>query len=190
MSPAAGPGPEVLLVAGRSGAGKSSVAHELSARWARAGLAHCLVDGDNLDAAYPKPPGDPHGTALTEANLRALWATYAAAGYRRVVYVNTVAVLERDLVERALGGRPRVAGVLLTASQVSVRERLARREAGSGLAEHLERSAAAAELLDRAAGPWVTRVPTDGRSVGEVAAAVAAASGWERGAGQDGPPGR
>jgi len=171
--------PEVLLVAGRSGAGKSSVAFELSARWQRSGLAHCLVDGDNLSAAYPKPASDPHGTALTEANLRALWGGYAAAGYRRVVYVNTVSVLERELVTRALGGRARVSGVLLTASVRTIRDRLGAREIGSALREHLDRSAAAAELLDRAAGPWVTRVGTDGRTVEQVAADVAAASGWE-----------
>ncbi|HYQ77424.1 adenylyl-sulfate kinase [Cellulomonas sp.] len=171
--------PEVLLVAGRSGSGKSSVAFELSARWQRSGLAHCLVDGDNLDAAYPKPPSDPRGTALTEANLRAVWGVYAAAGYRRVVYVNTVSVLERELVTRALGGRARVSGVLLTASAPTIRERLGAREVGSELRAHLDRSAAAAELLDRAAGPWVTRVATDGRTVADLAATVAAASGWE-----------
>lgn len=171
--------PEVLLVAGRSGSGKSSVAFELSARWQASGLAHCLVDGDNLSAAHPKPPSDPHGTALTEANLRAVWATYAAAGYRRLVYVNTVSVLERELVTRALGGRARVSGVLLTASARTIRTRLGAREIGSALREHLDRSAAAAERLDRAAGPWVTRVATDGRTVEELAAAIAAASGWE-----------
>lgn len=171
--------PEVLLVAGRSGSGKSSVAFEVSARWARAGLAHVLVDGDNLGAAYPKPPGDPHGTALTEANLRAVWATYAAAGYHRVVYVNTVSVLEREMVTRALGGRARVGGVLLTASARTIHDRLGAREIGAELRAHLDRSAAAAELLDRAAGPWVTRVPTDGRTVEDLAAVVAAASGWE-----------
>jgi len=171
--------PEVLLVAGRSGSGKSSVASELSERWQRSGLAHCLVDGDNLGAAYPKPTSDPHGTALTEANLRAVWRTYAAAGYRRLVYVNTVSVLERELVTRALGGRARVSGVLLTASARTIHDRLGAREIGTALRAHLDRSAAAAELLDRAAGPWVTRVGTDGRSVEQVAAEVAAASGWE-----------
>lgn len=169
----------MLLVAGRSGAGKSSVAFELSAQWARAGLAHCLVDGDNLCEAHPKPPSDPHGSALTEANLRAVWANYAAAGYRRLIYVNTVSVLERELVTRALGGRASVTGVLLTASARTVRDRLGPREIGSALREHLDRSASAAELLDRAAGPWVTRVPTDGRPVGDLARSVAAASGWE-----------
>jgi gluconate kinase len=171
--------PEVLLVAGRSGSGKSSVAFELSARWQVSGVAHCLVDGDNLSAAYPKPVADPQGTALTEANLRAVWGVYAAAGYRRLVYVNTVSVLERELVTRALGGRARVSGVLLTASARTIRERLGAREIGSALREHLDRSAAAAELLDRAAGPWVTRIGTDGRAVADLAGAVAAASGWE-----------
>lgn len=173
------PEPEVLLIAGRSGSGKSAVAFELSARWARAGLAHCLVDGDNLSAAYPKPARDPQGTGLTEANLRAVWATYAAAGYRRLVYVNTVSVLERELVVRALGGRARVTGALLTASARTIHDRLGAREIGTELRAHLDRSAAAAEMLDRAAGAWVARVPTDGRDVEVVARDVAAASGWE-----------
>lgn len=171
-------GVEVLLIGGRSGVGKSSVASEVSALWQRTGVAHCLVDGDNLDAAYPKPPDDPAGTRLTEANLRALWGTYAAAGYRRVVYVNTVSVLEGAMITRALGGAERVVGALLTASDATVRARLGLRETGSGLAEHLERSAAAATLLDARSPGWVNRVPTDGRTVVEIAEDLAALTGW------------
>jgi len=59
-----------------------------------------------------------------------------------------------------------------------VRERLGRREVGSGLEDHLRRSARAAAALDADAPAWVVRVPTDDRSVAEVAARVVAASGW------------
>ena len=46
---------EVLLLAGRSGSGKTSVSFEVSDQLQKADVAHCLVDGDNLDTAYPKP---------------------------------------------------------------------------------------------------------------------------------------
>jgi molybdopterin-guanine dinucleotide biosynthesis protein len=83
---------EVLLIAGRSGSGKTSVSYEVSDQLHAAGVAHCLVDGDNLDTAYPKPAGDAHGIGLTEANLTALWHNYSAIGQRHLVYVNTVSV--------------------------------------------------------------------------------------------------
>ncbi len=43
-------------------------AFEVSELLQVAGVAHCLIDGDNLDAAYPKAPEDPHGTTVTETN--------------------------------------------------------------------------------------------------------------------------
>lgn len=52
---------EVLLIGGRSGVGKTSVAFEVSELLQGADVAHCLIDGDNLDAAYPTTPDDPHG---------------------------------------------------------------------------------------------------------------------------------
>jgi gluconate kinase len=168
---------EVLLLGGRSGVGKTSVGYEVSELLQAAGVAHCLVDGDNLDAAHPRPPDDPHGTALTEANLRALWANYAAIGHTRVVYVNTVSVLEAAMVLRAVGGGT-AARVLLTAGDAVVAERLAAREVGSALERHLRRSAQAAEHLEAQAGPDVVRVATDGRTVTEVAAEVLRVAGW------------
>ena len=168
----------MLLIGGRSGAGKTSVGHEVSELLQTAGVWHCVVDGDNLDAAYPRPAADPHGTALTEANLAALWATYAAAGHHRLVYVNTACVLEAPVVVRAVGGRARVVGVLLGAGDDVVGRRLAGREVGSALEHHLRRSAVMAARLEAEAGPWVVRVATDGRTVGQVAAEVVAATGW------------
>ncbi len=167
--------PQVLLIGGRSGVGKTTVAYELSEQWQRAGVAHCLVDGDNLSAAYPKPADDPDGSALTEANLRAVWANHAAAGHRRLVYVNTVSVLEPSMVVRAVGGAAHVHGVLLTATDATARARLARREVGSALDLHVRRSATMAAVLDERAGDWVLRVPTDGRPVADLAAAISRA---------------
>jgi 2-phosphoglycerate kinase len=46
---------EVLLIGGRSGVGKSIVGNELHAQPSTACIRHCLIEGDNLDMAYPAP---------------------------------------------------------------------------------------------------------------------------------------
>lgn len=168
---------QVLLIGGRSGVGKTSVAAEVSQLLQAAGVAHCLIDGDNLDAAHPKAPDDPHGTALTEANLRALWTNYAAIGHTRAIYVNTVSVVEASMVLRAVGGGTAVA-VLLTATDATAAARLAGREIGSALEEHVHRSAVMAGHLEAEAGAEVVRVPTDGRSVTAVAEEALRRCGW------------
>jgi hypothetical protein len=172
-------GVELLLIGGRSGVGKSSVAFEVSAQLAAAGVAHCLVDGDNLCHALPKPDTDPHGTALTQANLRAVWTNYAAAGYRRVVYVNTVSVLDEEIswIADAVGAE-RVTAVLLNAADPTIDDRLGARERGSELEVHLARSAAAARRLDDLVGDNVHLFGTDDRSIADIARAVVDLTGW------------
>lgn len=167
-----------LIIGGRSGVGKTTVAWEVSAQLQRREVAHCFIEGDFLDQAFPAPPGDPGRTELTRRNLRSLWANYTDLGYRRLIYTNSYSVLEIDMIVDAMGGAVEVAAVLLTASESTARERLGEREIGSQLAAHLARSARLAEKLAAAAPPWVVRVPTDGRTVVRVAEDVLAATGW------------
>lgn len=171
---------EALLIGGRSGVGKTTVGAEVSAQLRHADVAHCLVEGDNLDQAFPAPPDDPARTKLTEANLAALWRNYAALGYRRLIYTNTVSVLEPDLIARAMGGTPRLVSVLLTAEDATARHRLGTREIGSQLDAHVRRGAAMAVHLETATPQEAVRVPTDGRSVQEIAREIVAATGWSR----------
>ena len=178
---------EVLLIGGRSGVGKSTIAWEVSAQLQARLVAHCCIEGDFLDQAYPPPPGDPTRTKLTEDNLAALWRNYAALGYQRLVYTNTVSVLESDLIVRAMRGAPRITAVLLTASDEMARERLARREIGSQLDVHLGRSATMARRLNETAPSWVVRVPTDGRDVVSIACDVIEVTHWQPG--ENRPPG-
>src|SRR5665647_3816021 len=167
---------EVLLIAGRSGSGKTSVSFELSDQLQKADVAHRLVDGDNLDTAYPKPAG-PQGIGLTEANLTALWRNYIAVGQHRLIYVNTVSVLEYEMIIRSLGGPARTIGVILTATDATVLARLTGREVGGALERHLPVSYT--HLRAHETDSYlVCRLSTDGRTVADVAKNVVEATGW------------
>jgi hypothetical protein len=170
---------ELLLIGGGAGVGKSSVGWEVSQVLRVRETAHCYVEGDFLDQVHPAPADDPHRTAITERNLAAIWSNYAALGQRRLVYTNTVSVLEEPMIRRAMGEGPiRSTRVLLTAEEATVRERLARREIGSQLTPHIERSLAMARLLADEAPPHTVRIPTDDRTVEEIAHEVVRAAGW------------
>lgn len=170
---------ELLLIGGGAGVGKTTVAWEVSAVLQRRGTAHCLIEGDYMDQIHPAPDGDPHRTGITERNVAAVWANYAALGRRRLIYTNTVSILEEPMITRAMGGeRTRTALVLLTAEEATVKERLAGREIGSQLAAHIDRSLRMARHLDREAPAGTVRVPTDGRSVPDIALRVLRAAAW------------
>lgn len=165
-----------VFLGGRSGTGKSSVGYEMHAQLSAARVRHCLIEGDNLDQAYP-PPWE-HG--LAERNLAAMWANYRALGYRRMIYTNTASVLPdvMDELTAAMGDGPELTAVLLTCTDATARERLAGREIGTALDWHVERSDLMARELDRGAPGWVHRVATDGRPVAGIAADVIRLTGW------------
>lgn len=165
-----------VFVGGRSGVGKTSVGVEIHAQLGAAGIQHCLIDGDYLDMAYPTP----WERGLAERNLAAMWRNYRELGYRRLIYLNTASVLPEVIgsLTAAMGDVPTVCGVLLTCTQESARERLRRREIGSTLAEHLASGIDMASRLQRAAPSWVHRIPTDDRTVADIAAEVISLTGW------------
>jgi len=167
---------EVLLIGGRSGVGKSSVGAELHAQLSAAGIRHCLIEGDNLDLAYP-PPWE---HALAERNLAVVWANYRSLGYRRMIYTNTASVIGHVIgkLTAAIGDSPEVTAVLLTCSDVTARGRLAQREIGTALDWHVERSDLMARKLDEGAPAGVHLVVTDRRTVAEIASEVIGLAGW------------
>ncbi len=171
---------EALLIGGRSGSGKSVVGWEVSARLRADGVAHAILEGDFMGQVHPAPPGDPDRTALVERNLTAVWANFAALGYRRLIYTNTLSVLPAmtPMFERALGADVRLIRVLLTASDATARERLVARELGSELEDGLKASHARSRVLHDGVAPGTARVQTDGRSVIDVANEIVALTGW------------
>ncbi|MEY9850883.1 putative ATPase [Leifsonia sp. EB41] len=166
---------DAIFIAGRSGVGKTSVAAEASRILARGSVPHAIIEGDNLDQAYPEPWRN--GIDLAERNLAAIWRNYQSIGYSRLIFTNTVSVLHLPALIAALGGNVRSFPVLLTSRDGTAAERLALREIGSALDEHIERSRNAAAHLDSSAKD-VFRVDTEGRSVEEIAREVLTAAGW------------
>ena len=169
----------MLFIGGRAGAGKSTVAFEVHEQLTAARVRHFVVEGDDLDLAWPVPWEN--GLHLAEENLASMWATYTAAGYSRMVYTNTASVRPEVIgsLLAAIGGDPVVHGVLLTATDRTAATRLGGREIGSALERHLDSSRISALELERAASAWVRRLATDDRPVADIARDVVAVLGWE-----------
>jgi gluconate kinase len=168
----------LLLIGGRSGVGKSTVAAEIHRQLAERGVRHAWIEGDNLDMAFPVPWKQGH--KLAEANLAAMWSNYRALGYARLIYVNTASVLPHviDSLTTAMGDNPLVHGVLLTSSDAVAEQRLIEREVGGGLDYAVGRSREAALELEAAAAPEITKLNTDGRPATHLAADIIALTRW------------
>lgn len=168
----------LLLIGGRSGVGKSTVAGEIHRQLSELNVQHAWIEGDNLDMAHPMPWRQGH--MLAEANLAAMWANYRAVGHRRLIYVNTASIVPSVVQEltSAMGDDPRVTGVLLTSADATAEHRLRQREVGGGFDHAFHRSREAAHNLEVEASPGITRLTTDGRSVSDIADDVIQLTGW------------
>ncbi|MBF0721137.1 AAA family ATPase [Sanguibacter inulinus] len=178
---------QILLLGGASGTGKTTVGWELSAILEQRCVAHCVIDGDTLGHIFPAPPGDPSRSGIVERNLASVWSGFAEVGQTRLIYTNTVSVLEEEMIRRAVrassaGGvvssEVEFTSVVLVAGARTVAQRLARRETGDRVDLHIDRSLRAAMLLQQRASKSVVVISTDGRAVEDVALEVLDATGW------------
>jgi len=129
---------DVLVITGPCGVGKSAVAFECMEILEREGVAAAMVDAE-LAYFHPKPHGDPHGYAVAEEALRAIWRVYAGTGHSRLVLGRVVENEEqRSIVERAIPDA-RIRVFRLVARPDTILGRLERREAGTSLAWHVRR---------------------------------------------------
>lgn len=164
----------VIFIGGRSGIGKSTAAAALHYLLTELDFRHAYIEGDALDMAHPAP----WDLDMEERNLAAMWANYLDAGYERLVYTNTVSILQADGLIAAMGGEVDATLVLLRGSDATAADRLGRREHGASFDLHLERSTGMSKKLDHDAPGNVHRIDTDGLTPTEVAAKILAISGW------------
>jgi broad-specificity NMP kinase len=176
--PDAGPRSEVLFVGGRSGVGKSTAAEALHDLLAEADVRHAVIEGDVLDLAHPAPHVEHPEARLAERNLAAVWAGYRSIGHHRLVYTNTVSVLEADHLAAAMGDDPVVTAVLLRAGDEVTASRLGRRAGAAVPERQLAHSVRTARRLDAVVPGRVARVDTDGLTPAQVARRLASLAGW------------
>ena len=172
------PRSEVLFIGGRSGAGKTTAAEALHDLLVAADVRHAVVEGDFLDLAHPAPHVEHPEARLAERNLAALWTAYRELGHHRLVFTNTVSVLEWPALAAAMGDDPVVTAVLLRAADDTTAGRLARRAGGRVPEAQLAHSTATAGRLDAATADGVTRVDTDDLTPQQVARRLATLTGW------------
>jgi predicted kinase len=170
--------PEVLLIGGRSGVGKSTTAIALHDLLAAADVRHVVIEGDFLDLAWPPPHREHPEAQLAARNLAAVWANARALEHHRLVFTNTVSVLESAVLADAIGEDPLVTAVLLRAGEEVVADRLGRRGGGTADLDEIRHSAETARHLDRAVADDVVRVETDGRTPADIARELGRLTGW------------
>ncbi|MCY1696317.1 ATPase [Curtobacterium sp. SL109] len=172
------PRTEVLFVGGRSGVGKSTAAEALHDLLRAADVRHAVIEGDVLDLAHPAPHVEHPEARLVERNLAAIWANYRELGHHRLVYTNTVSVLEADRLAAAMGDDPHVVAVLLRAGDDTTASRLRHRAGGRLPEDQLAHSTRTAGRLDTASPDRVTRIDTDSMAPADVARRLASLTGW------------
>jgi dephospho-CoA kinase len=137
-----------LLLTGVAGVGKSTVADAIGRTLTGTGRPTAVVDADQLAQFGPPPSVANFYDELKCANLRAVWANFAAAGARFVVVSTVVATMaERARYAGSLVGCD-VQVVRLTADPEIVRARLRARDSGAKLDRHLRALADQPAALD------------------------------------------
>lgn len=179
---------EILLICGPTGVGKSTIGFQLLVRYVNDGLMAGYIDLDQIGFARPGPDGDPGRHRLKAGKLAAMWRTYHRAGARHLIATGPI---ESDEVLQAyVSALPaaRVTVCRLHAGAEELTRRILSRGAGGSwpqpgdplrgqpagyLRQVAGQAIASAEALDRA-GAGAVRIDTDGRTIAESAALIAA----------------
>ena len=167
----------VLIVTGPVGVGKTTIAHEVGRLLRPLGVPYAVVDLDALAGSYPPPPGDGFNAQMAFRNLAAIWRNYAEAGAQRLVLAYVFENKEGLEPVRAAIPGAELTVVRLHAPHEVLRERVAHRERGPSRNWLLHRTIELAELMDRERIEDFL-IPTEGRSLTEIAGAVLEESGW------------
>jgi hypothetical protein len=167
---------EAVLVSGAAGVGKSSTAFEMSMQLQAAGVAHALIDTDELDRIYPVP-NDLY--RVTERNLSAIWQSFRERGASRLIIVGVYVHEPSELswLHRAIPDA-RFTLVRLAASFATLAHRIGRREIGSDRTGQLERTRRQLRKLEAERRPDVHVIRTDDADVADTAAEIIRLVGW------------
>lgn len=170
--------PQVLVISGPVGVGKTSVAEEVSEVLDERNIYHTYIDFDQLRYTYPRIPEDPWSNELGLQNLAAIWQNALTRGAKNLVLATVVE--DNDFIERLSSTIPNamVFTFQLFASPETLVQRVEKREIGSGLEWHKNRSLELLNLLQADSVPCDLRIDTDGKTVQELATEIADKVEW------------
>lgn len=171
--------PRALLINGTVGSGKTSVAEAVGILLTDLEVPNAVIDLDWLRRTWPAPPGDRFNFGMMLRNVRSIASNYLSAGVVRLVLAGVVEDQDdRKQCRDALGIELSVCR--LQVDLPVIHQRLSRRHENEpeALRWHLDRSGELAGILDEAQVDDFT-VDATIRSVGEVAAVVINAAGWQ-----------
>jgi len=171
--------PEILLITGAAGVGKSTASWEIGEELKRRGLAHALIDTDELDRVWPRPPEEKRQRQLDVGNLASWWSRYEERGIPRLVLAGVFVDLDSavDWIREAIPGSE-IRAVRLVVSADELRARVARREIGSAGEAQLSRSLEQAAFIEAHLRPDETVVDTSNLAVAELAVLACDLMGW------------
>ena len=115
--------PEVLVLHGSPGAGKSTVAEVIAERLRHEDVANALIDLDALAIVHPHP-----GPTFGRSNLRAVWPNYAAIPGVKVLLPLVIKDAEYLAELREITGVDRLLVCELTAPRSTLEARVTARE--------------------------------------------------------------
>jgi adenylylsulfate kinase-like enzyme len=167
----------VMLITGPVGAGKTTVAAQVSELLESAEMAHAFIDIDSLRWSYPSPAHDRFRTELAMKNLAAIWPNFLTAGARRLVLADVLESREDLAQYRAAVPGADILVIRLQAPLDTLLSRLRLREIGAGLDWHLQRAAVLSQQMERDKVEDML-VDTEGKSIITVAREILTRSNW------------
>nr|WP_167995984.1 AAA family ATPase [Arthrobacter pigmenti] len=139
-----------IFINGTVGAGKTTAAEALGRMLEHKGVAHAIIDLDEIRRAWPAPSGDRFNHELELTNLTSLVANYAATGIETFVLAGVLEdERETPRYRHAVGGR-RLLIARITATEAIRKARIRARhsEDPEGEAWHLHRTVELENILE------------------------------------------